>query len=110
MLDLVGERVESGRVFPEPRQQLDEHAERIVGAVREERPRLAALEEQRVPRVVAAQEPHRAVSVPALERVGLLLGLAVRMADLQHRRRAVGELHPDDAAPRRRPARTARRA
>ena len=49
-------------------------------------------------RVVAAQQPHRAVAVPALERVRLLLGLAVRDPDPQHRRRAVRELDPDDVS------------
>ena len=94
-LRLRREREEAVAAPPEPRQQLDEHPDRI-DRVREERARLAALEQQRAALVVAGEQPHRAVAVPALERVRLLLGLAVRPEDLQHRGRAVGALDLQD--------------
>ena len=72
------------------------------GADGEKRAGLAALEQQRVPLVVAGEEPHRAVAVPALERVRLLLRLAVRPEDLQHRGRPVAALDPHDMAAQRR--------
>ena len=51
-----------------------------------------------MPLVVAREEPHRTVAVPALECIRLLLGLAVRPEDLQHRRRPVRALDPHDMA------------
>ena len=44
--------------------------------------------------VVAVEQPHGARAVPERERVGLVLGLAVRVDQLQHRRRPVGEPRP----------------
>ena len=66
-------------------------------------PRLAALEQQRRPRRIALEQPHRAVAVPAGERVGLVLGLAVGLDQLEHGLRAVGARRPHG-----RPARTDR--
>jgi hypothetical protein len=43
----------------------------------------AALEQERVALIVAGQQPHRAVTVPDLERIRLVLALAVRPLDLQ---------------------------
>ena len=65
------------RRLPEPRQQADQHVERRLGPARRGRPRLAALEQQRVPLVVAREQPHRAVAVPGRERLRLVLALAV---------------------------------
>ena len=76
--------------LPEPRQQLDQDVERALAAGRgEERPGLAALEQQRAARRRRGEQPDRAVAVPALERVRLVLGLAVRVVDLEHGRRPV---------------------
>ena len=62
----------------EPSQQR-RHDGRLVGPrVPERRPRPAALAEERPLLVVAREEPHRAGTVPALERVRLVVGLEMR--------------------------------
>src|SRR5207247_3779151 len=94
---LVLERVEPVAAPPEPRQQADQNVER-VRRLGEERSGLRALEQQRVPLVVALEQPHGAVAVPAFERVRLVLALAVRESELQHRGRAVGAFRTHDVA------------
>src|SRR5262249_10993929 len=96
--DLVRERMEAGRVRPEPGQELDQDSERVVVALGKRRTGLTAFEQKRVPLVVASEQAHRAVPVPALERVGLLLVLAVRVLELKDGRRPVGKLRANDVA------------
>ena len=74
-----------------------------VARAGEEGTGLAALEQHRVALVVTREEANRAVAVPARERVGLVLGLAVRPGDLEDGGRPVGQLCADDvpARPRR---------
>ena len=91
---LVLERVErrTGRL-PKPRQQRDEDVERrLLPRRRERRPGLAPLEQQRAPLVVAREQPDRAVAVPELERIRLMLRFAIRRSQLQHHRRPVSKL------------------
>ena len=100
VLGLRGERPEAVGALPEPRQELDQDTEPVHGPVRlgEEGTGLAALEQERVPLVVAGEQAHGAVAVPALERVGLLLGLAMRPEDLEDGRRPVPLFRADDVA------------
>ncbi len=51
------------------------------------------LQEQREPPRVRPQQPHGAVAVPVLEREVLVLRLAVRPPDLEHRSLSVGGAH-----------------
>ena len=97
---LVGERAERlACVPPESREEPDQDVEGGVGAgLVELRPGLAALEQQRVALRVFRQEPDGAVSVPGPECAGLVLGLAVRMDQLEHGRRPVLEVGPDGVA------------
>src|SRR4029077_18364258 len=74
----------------------------------ENAPGLAALEQERMPLVVAGEEPHGTVAVPALECIRLVLGLVVRPEDLQHRRRPVRALDPHGMAANTRDVRLAR--
>ena len=71
-----------GRIgaLPEPRQEVDEHLERLLP---QKRPRAAALDEKRVAFVVTRQQPHGAVAIPELERIRLVLALAMRPLDLE---------------------------
>jgi hypothetical protein len=62
--------------------------------------RLAAFEQQRVPLVVVRIEPHGAVALPALERVGLLLGLPVGPVQLENGWSAVRALGAQDVSGR----------
>jgi hypothetical protein len=83
---LVGERDE-GAVggLPQPGQQLDKHVERRVLVEFEQgRPRLAQLEQQRVPVGVVGEETHGSVAVPMRERRRLVLGLPVRVLKFEH--------------------------
>ena len=81
---LVGQRVErlTGRL-PQAWQQRDQHVQRgILARARERRPRLAALEQQRI--AVLREQVDRTVAVPRAERVSLVLALAMRVDELQH--------------------------
>ena len=74
---------------PQARQQVDQHGQRVAVGARQRLPRLAALEQQRP--AVTREQPDRAVAVPALERVRLVLGLAMWVGMLEHGRRSVGQ-------------------
>jgi len=63
-----------------PGQEVDEDVER---AITQRRSRSAALEQQRMALVVAGQQPNGAVAVPELERVRLVVALAMRPLDLE---------------------------
>ena len=66
-------------------QQLDQDVERCLAAVlSESRSRFATLEQHRGARIVAGEQPHRAVPTEELERVCFLLGLAVRIDHLEN--------------------------
>ena len=82
---LLGKRAERrARRLPEPRQEPDHDVERRVRLERgERRPRPRPLEEQRVPLRIVREQPDRPVAVPELERLRLVLALAVRELDLQ---------------------------
>ena len=66
--------------LPQPRQELDQNLERPLSQVSS---RPAALEQERVALVVASQQLHGAVSLPDVERVRLVIALAMRPLDLQ---------------------------
>jgi hypothetical protein len=61
----------------------------VVGHRPQERPGLAALEQQRAGRAVVLEQAHRAAPRPVRERVGLVRGRRVRPGELEHGRRAV---------------------
>ena len=103
---LLGERAEPRASFQSRgRKPMRTRADRSLPATRACPAR--TLEEQRAPLVVVAEQPHRAVPVPALERGRLLLVLPVRVLELEHRGRAVCELDTDDVAGRARRIRLA---
>ncbi len=82
----VRQRAKAPGVLPEPRQQPDQDAERFFrGPLRQVCPRLAALDQHCPALVVAREQPHGPVAAPALERVGLLLGLPVGVDQLEDR-------------------------
>jgi hypothetical protein len=87
----VGERGEdSVGGLPQSREQLDEHVERCVLLELEQgNARLAGLEQERVSVGVVVEETDGAVAVPLREGRGLVLGLAVRVLELEHDRFAV---------------------
>ena len=97
MRHFLRERAEAVRALPEPWQEADEDAERVRRGG-EEGARLAALEQERVAEIVACEQANSPVAVPALERVRLLLRLAVRVDELENARRAVGEIGADGVA------------
>src|SRR5581483_11619626 len=80
-----------GGGLPEPRREAHEDVERRFRTRGgERRPRSAALEQQRAALRVVIEESDRAVPVPDRERGRLVLALAVRELDLEHRLRPVG--------------------
>jgi hypothetical protein len=70
------------RGLPEPRHETDEDVERSLPK-RDARP--AALEQESVAFVVACKQADGTISLPVLERVRLLLALAMRPLDLEDR-------------------------
>jgi hypothetical protein len=66
--------------------------------VREQRPRLAALEQHRPAVRVVLEERDGAVAVPDAQGLALVLGLPMRIDQLQGDRRAVVALGPHDVA------------
>ena len=68
------------RRLPQPRQEIDENFERPLSQVAAGP---AALEEQSMALVVASQQTHRSVALPVLERVRLVLALAMRPLNLE---------------------------
>src|SRR5690606_19578637 len=54
---------------------------------------LARFEEHRVMLSVGIQEPYRAISIPKLEGVDLVLPLEMRHAELEDRRPSIGPFH-----------------
>src|SRR5919204_456234 len=93
---LVLDRREPVGARPEPGQQADEDVERCLRSRRrEERARLAALEQQGAANVVAGEQPDGALPVPALQRIGLLARLAVGPVHLEYRGRPVRQLRAD---------------
>ena len=97
MAGLVLQGVEAVGLRPEPREQADQHVER-VRRLGEERSRLCALEHERPALVVSREQTHRTITVPALECVRLLLRLAVRNAELEDGARSVREYGRCDEA------------
>ena len=72
---------------PEPQPDLDRDGRRLVlGQLRDVASRPGALDQERAPRSVAAQQAYGAVAVPERERVRLLVGFVVLgRSHLQHR-------------------------
>ena len=78
---LVSQRRERrSRRLPQPRQEIDEDLERPLSQVGAGP---AALEQQNMALVVASQQAHRSVALPVLERVRLVLALAMRPLNLE---------------------------
>ena len=73
-------RERRSRRLPQPRQEIDENLERPL-------PQLGAgpatLEQQSTALVVSSQQTHRSVALPALQRVRLVLALAMRPLNLE---------------------------
>lgn len=78
---LVRQRRErrSGRL-PQPRQEVDENLQRLLSQVGAGP---TALEQQSMALVVTSQQTHRSVALPALERVRLVLALAMWPLNLE---------------------------
>ena len=58
--------------------------------------RHASLQEQRVPRFVGVEQPHRELAVPVAQSRNLLLAFHVRHRELENRIRAAGQSHRGD--------------
>ena len=92
---LVLERMEGlVHLNPEPRQKPDQHLEREIGPGGGKRvPGLAPFEQHGGAAVIVREELHRTVTVPGDKSVRFVLGLAVRIDQLEDGWRSVRELH-----------------